>query len=75
LPLRCGERYSLGDDFEKRRDFSLKNFCSYASIPFVYYFHPLASQYCPGGRGKLLDGRIHEEGESWSAVIDDANDW
>lgn len=31
-------------------------------------------QYCPGGRGKLLDG-IKEDGESWAAVIDKANDW
>jgi len=30
--------------------------------------------YCPGGHGMLLDG-IQDEGESWSAVIDTANDW
>ena len=35
----------------------------------------MRKSFSPGGRGKLLDGRIHEEGESWSAVIDDANDW
>ena len=35
----------------------------------------LFSQYCPGGRGKLLGGIKENKGESWSAVIDTANDW
>ena len=34
----------------------------------------LTLQYCPGGRGKLFDD-IQDDGESWSAVIDKANDW
>lgn len=42
--------------------------CSSSLFAIIIFFSP-------GGHGILLDGRIHEEGESWSAVIDDANDW
>ena len=31
-------------------------------------------RYCPGGHGKLLEG-IQDPGESWSPIIDGANDW
>ena len=39
------------------------------------FFFMFFLQYCPGGRGKLLGGIQENEGESWSAVIDTANDW
>jgi len=51
----------------------------YTSIDSLMCFHFLHSiylvfQYCPEGRGQLIGG-IQDVGESWSAVIDSANDW
>ena len=52
--------------------FALADVKSY--ISFILFTSTRLDRYCPAGRKKLLDG-IQDQGESWSAVIDNANDW
>ena len=53
----------------------LQELLFYFSVLLIPFFIMFFLQYCPGGRGKLLGGIQENEGESWSAVIDTANDW
>jgi len=54
-----------GQTYQESLDFCATN--GYIPCPYEVY--------CPGGRGKLLDGIQDQDGESWSAIIDDPNDW